>query len=149
MLSRFRIAVVLLLAACGPFSGSSFEPWVDAGAAPISPNVVGFYRGPGHCEWQSAVFLQLGWPLGSPISPPDDYRLFVRDPEGIFGPETDMQPLAMLDLDASLPGGAEDSGWRSGEIGLWFDPADDTVAYLVLPDHVERWPRLEPIYLCA
>jgi hypothetical protein len=48
----------------------------------------------------------------------------------------------------ALPADANDSGYRSGELQLWFTPAD-TAAYVVSPDGVERWPRFELTAICV
>jgi len=105
-----------------------------------------WYEGPGHCEWQSAAFLHVGWPLGSHWSSEPPHRTYVRDPEGIFNADL---LLGTLDEDATLPPTADDTGYHSGSVALWLDPSDEGVAFLVSADHVERWPRFKEFVGCA
>lgn len=98
--------------------------------------------GADHCDWDSAVRLGVGWPLGTTQgitvgSRIGDQRTYIRDPEGAI-PFTEG-----LDLDAELPTGAEPTGYRTGDVALWFgDDRGDRWAYLVRADGtVERWPR--------
>jgi hypothetical protein len=101
---------------------------------------VSAFEGPDHCEWQSAVFLNVGWPLGTTQGVtvgPSDSRSYIRDAEGAL-PFTEG-----LDLDTELPPGATPTGYRTGDVELWFgDDGGDRWAYLVRGDGtVERWPR--------
>jgi len=47
-----------------------------------------------------------------------------------------------------LPSDAVDSGYRSGDLELWFIPSD-TAALVVSPDMVERWPRFDYVGVCV
>jgi hypothetical protein len=59
----------------------------DLGGAgqPVSAKVVTSYQGAEHCDWQSATFLSLGWPLGKKMKTIDEGRQYVRDPDGVIG----------------------------------------------------------------
>ena len=103
-------------------------------------------EGPDHCEWQSAVFLRVGWPLGTTqgvtVGPDGESREYVRDAEGAI------PYMEGLDLDAALPAGAEPTGYTTGDVELWFgEDGGAAWAYVVRGDgQVERWPRpVEPI----
>lgn len=96
------------------------------------------FRLPEHCDWQSAVALNVGWPLGTTqrAGEPGDVRQYIRDPENVTGKREG------LDLEAELPAGSRKSGYTTGEVELWFGPDDGAnFAYLVKGDEVERWPR--------
>lgn len=113
---------------------------------------LGSQRMPDHCGWDSAVVLQVAWPLGSTYAIGRDtveVRHYTRDVDGVL-PDVPGAFRSDLDLDARLPEGAEPTGYTLGGVALWFGPdAGEQHAYLVRADGVERWPReFEPI-LCA
>lgn len=97
--------------------------WTDAAGNRISTESLRSAPGPGHCGWESAIWLHIG----------DD--LFFRDPKGVMEEWTTTKFAA----DARLPAGAVDSGYRSGQSELWIEAGGD--AYLVQPGRIERWPR--------
>ena len=72
-------------------------------------------------------------------------RLFVRDPNGQLGDPALATGSASLD---TVPEGAEDAGYRLGDIALWNRREDDAI-YVVTPDGVERWPRWQSGQLCT
>ena len=123
-------------------------PWLDRAGEPVpEPGrtlVLAVSRGPEHCNWQSAVFLHLAVPIGTPAPSFDNVEQYVRDPEGRVSATLRRE----LDLDADLTGTAEDSGFSTGDIELWVDPAH---RYVLLTDGhtVERWPRRDPAAFCA
>lgn len=89
--------------------------------------------GAAHCGWESARLLHIE--VDGRLD-----RQYVRDPEGVL-------PLfgaahSSYGSDVDLPDDAFFSGYRSGELELWFVP-DDHAAYVVTPDGVERWPRVD------
>lgn len=92
---------------------------------------------PAHCGWETARMLHV--PDG------DSFRQYIRDPLAVIGQASLLETYA---ADVDLPSDAVDSGYRSGELELWFTPAD-TAAYVVRPDVVERWPRADPAVGCA
>lgn len=79
--------------------------------------------GPEHCRWESAVFLHVAWPLGSPQSTlgDGDSRTYLRDP-----------------------------GYASKDVALWLGPDEGgEYVYLVRGEAVERWPRATDLPGCA
>lgn len=108
--------------------------------------------GPDRCGWQSAVFLSVGWPLGTTQGPgrPDTARLYVRDSDTVLPPATRAKFAGTLDTDSELPSGSMDTGYRSGDIQLLLGP-DGGEQYIYLMDgrDVERWPRATEPPACA
>ena len=106
--------------------------WTDTAGRRVSTETIRSNPGPGHCGWESAIFLSVNGDL------------YFRDPKHVMGDWT----KTPFDSSARLPASAVDSGYRSGTRSLWLDPGRD--AYLVLPDRVERWPRsTDPGLGCA
>lgn len=146
----------LLLAGCtgaaslGRFTGT----WLDAAGVPAERGQgqdrtfeVSSSTGPEHCEWQSAVFLHVGWPLGTHPDTSADLRQYLRDPQSVIGRP---QLLGQLDLDSELPEGSRPTGYRTGAVELWFGPdGGDRYAYLRTGQSVERWPRAAEAVACA
>ena len=95
------------------------------------------YEGETHCDMDSALLLELRWPLDGG-STEDARRLFVRDPEGVFVADT-VEPFVP---DADLPDDAIPTGYENGA-GVELLLADDlSTAYAVDGDTVEAWPAL-------
>jgi hypothetical protein len=106
--------------------------WTDASGERVSTETIRSAPGPGHCGWDSAIWLNV------------DGNLYFRDPQGVMAEWTKTR----FEPDAKLPASALDSGYRSAAGSLWLDPGKD--AYLVLPGGVERWPRsTDPFIGCA
>jgi hypothetical protein len=129
---------VVGLRACDP---SEFDPavpltfpvtiWKNSSGNAVSTETIRSNPGPGHCGWDSAIWLNVA---GS---------LYFRDPQGVMGQWT----KAKFEPHAHLPASATDSGYRSDKWSLWLDPGKD--AYLVSGGNVERWPRsLDPQLGC-
>lgn len=97
--------------------------WTDASGRRVSTATIHSQPGPGHCGWDSAIWLQVGGDV------------YFRDPKGVM----DEWTATRFDATAELPTRAVDSGYRSGDQELWLDPGRD--AYVVSPSHTERWPR--------
>ena len=137
------LASVLVLAACG---GSHWEEtWKDGDGRKVSREVIVSYRGPEHCEWDSAVFLEIGWPLGTPIRP-ERRRTYVRDPEGLFRRHLRSE----FDPKTDLPRDAAATGYHTDDAELWVSPRDvDRAVYLVRGERVERWPLAKNDLACA
>jgi hypothetical protein len=92
--------------------------------------------GAAHCGWQQARLLHIGQE--------GDLRQYIGDPLRIMPGDS---LLAPYDGDATLPASAVASGYRNGDLQLWFVP-DGRAVYVVGPDHVELWPRSDPLILC-
>lgn len=137
----------------GPADGSvasHFSPpqaypgpkWTRFGV-PVPNGELNSIAGPEHCDWQSAVMLQLSLPLGTVAADSRGLRQFIRDPDGVILPElrTGLRKLP-------LPADAEDTGYRLDGLQLWLSPGDADAAYLRSPVDVERWPSPPGIVAC-
>jgi hypothetical protein len=103
--------------------------------------------GPEHCGWESATMLTIGWPLSTRAESSSQARQFVRDPNGVV-PRTGLH--GALGFRVSLPSDAYDTGYRYGSVALYLSRSDGgAAAYLVAGSDVERWPRSDPMTLCA
>jgi hypothetical protein len=112
------------------------EIWTDATGERVSTTRISSHDGAEHCDWQDLRFLTLN---------PQSTTLrvqFVRDTEGIF----DTLP-ASYDGSAALPPDAVDLGFERAGQHLWV-AADDSAAFLVSADSVERWPAAAEPILC-
>jgi hypothetical protein len=107
-----------------------YEVWTDEHGRRVPITEVNSSKGPAHCDWQSAHFLEMGRD--------DDRRSYARDPEGVL-PDTML--TGAYDGDTRLPADARDTGFRRDDRELWVtdDPAR---IYLRTPDGVEAWPRV-------
>ena len=72
--------------------------------------------GPSHCGWDSATFLNIGWPLGTSATTAAQSRLYIRDPNGILVGQSLTGALAR---NPSLPADARDTGYRYGALKLY------------------------------
>lgn len=125
-------------------------PWFDEDGQPAASDdtiEVQSRVGPDHCDWDSAVFLTVGWPLGTRLQRVGgggelESRTYVRDAHGAIG-----QGLArQLRTDTALPDEATNTGYSTdGELELWLgsDQGDDGV-YVVGDGITEWWPRGSP-----
>ncbi len=105
--------------------------------------------GPGHCDWESATLLHIGSPLGSVMESGRDVHQYLGDPEGIFAQLTD-RLRSTYDPNADLPNDAKFSGYVRNGVELWVSQSQiDEAIYMVDGSRVERWPKAEPIILCA
>lgn len=80
--------------------------------------------------------ILIGWPLGTTHTH-HDYRIYLRDPQDVTGAQTGGD----LELDATLPTEAMDTGLRQEGSELWMVPGEDEFIWLVSPDSIERWPQ--------
>src|SRR5215208_6731553 len=119
--------LLLLLASCS----SSSEPpprlpgaiqetvggWFDSQGKPLPrghPFVMDVWQGPTHCGWGNLVFLAISWPLGTRV--PGAFmsnrhtRMFVRLSTTGDLPTTSF--ASAFDGNATLPGGARDTGYQ-------------------------------------
>jgi hypothetical protein len=113
--------------------GPAHRVWINSEGETLDDNV-----GPEHCQWQLARILSV--PDG------DGFRSYLRDPLGVMSRDQTLFDTYASGI--SLPADAIDSGFRSGDLELWFTPGD-TAAYVVSPDGVERWPRYEEAAFCV
>ena len=156
------VALILICAAVWRFNvfgvraasvATAFEPapaypgyvWTRDGH-PVSPFELNTIAAPEHCGWQSATMLHIGWPPGTVSKTADEARQYIRDPEGVFGPKY----RDRLGRNVTLPADARATGYRYGTIEIYVSPSDQNDAiYLVSARDTERWPRSDPMTLCA
>jgi len=119
--------------------------WTRDGHA-VTPEEFGTIAGPRHCDWQSATFLFTAWPPGTRTTSSDGIRQYIRDPKGVIkGRFKDR-----LVLGAVLPKDARSIGYTYQSIQVFTSPTDqDEAIYVVGPTAIERWPRSDPLTLCA
>lgn len=95
------------------------------------------YEGETHCDMDSALLLDLRWPLDGGTTESADLS-FVRDPEDVFAENT----VESFDPDAELPDDAIPTGYENGDgVELWL-ASDLSTAYAVDGGTVEAWPAL-------
>lgn len=112
----------------------------------VGPEEVNTIAGPGHCGWQSATMLFIGWPLGTVSTTAAQARQYIRDPRGVLG----HRYQELMARSVTLPSDAHPTGYRLGLIELYLSPSDqDQWIYVVSPSDRERWPRADPMVLCA
>ena len=121
------------------------RPWFGPDGEPV--DVLSAYQGLDHCDWMNAVFLNIGWPVGTKAETADDSRQYVRRGPMVLGSERFVSPYigdTELPDDAKFTGYTDDTGME-----LWLAPSDqDNAAYLVYRTHIELWPRAEPGFAC-
>lgn len=128
-----------------PYPGSRWNG-PDGDEISEDTNIINAITGPEHCNWQSAVMMHVGWPPGHDAADSSESRQYVRDPDRVF-PRNSV--MGTLHVNTELPERAGFTGYRTDFMELWIDPTDDTTAYLVFADHVERWPRARETIACA
>jgi len=102
--------------------------------------------GPSHCRWQSVTMMFIAWSLGTIAATGAGSRMYVRDPQGAYS----ARYRDLLVRDATLPVDARRTGYRLGPIEIYLAPGDqDDAIYVVAPSGAERWPRVDPMGLCA
>src|SRR5687768_11555798 len=120
-------------------------PWKREGRV-VSQFELATIAGSGHCGWESATFIFIGWPPGTVALNASGSRLYIRDPYGVV----DGRYQELLERDVKLPSDARPTGHRLGAIELYTSPSDDDRwIYVAGPSSVERWPRSHPMTLCA
>ena len=103
--------------------------------------------GPAHCDWQSITVLNIGWPPGTPRDNAAGARQYIRDPRAALQTPY-LQGTWMRNPPA--PSDLSDTGYRYGVLKLYIAPSDqDRYVYLISPADSERWPRSDPMTLCA
>ena len=124
-------------------------PWFDRDGEPVPATgpslLLRVGQGPGHCDWEQALFLNLAVPLGTPTRDFASVEQYIRDPMSVI-PRSGLGQE--LDEDAELPSDAEFTGFTSSSgIELWVDPSHDSV-FLSAGQTTERWPRADPPVMC-
>jgi hypothetical protein len=103
--------------------------------------------GPSHCEWDSMTMLYMGWPPGTRADSAAGARQYTRDPLASL-PTPYLQGTWMRNPPA--PSDLADTGYRFGVLKLYLAPSDqDRYVYVIAPADSERWPRSDPMTLCA
>lgn len=105
--------------------------WTNAGGLILRDS-----PGAEHCGWQQARLMHIG--------DGDQTRQYIGDPLGIMPGGSLLEPY---DGDATLPEDATASGYRNGDLELWFVP-DGRAVFVVGPGRVELWPRSDPPIGC-
>jgi hypothetical protein len=126
--------------------------WVDGTGNPVpgvwnalDKTVISARDYLGTCSWETALFLEVGWPLGTVAATSETTRLFVRDPEGIFA---DVES-ERFDAQAELPTDAKHTGFHRGIWELWTSASiADRAVFLVNGSTVEKWPLLPSAPQC-
>lgn len=136
-----KATVVEYFSPPSPYPGPT---WTKDGRA-VDGQELNSIAGPDHCDWQSAVIMHLGWPLGTVSRSSAEVRQFIRDPDGVIDPSLRNRLAIAIDLAAD----ATDTGYRNGDLELWLSPSTPDAAYLRVGDDVERWPRADPVIACA
>lgn len=118
--------------------------WTREGQ-PVSQFELVTISGPGHCGWESATLVFIGWPPGTFAPNASGARQYIRDPQGVvYG-----RYRELLERDVKLPTDAKPTGHRLGAIELYTSPSDeDRWIYVAGPSNVERWPRADPMAWC-
>ena len=128
-----------------PYPGSTwYGP--DGEEIPDESSIINAITGPDHCDWEAGVMMHVGWPPGHDAADISESRQYFRDPEKVF-PQDSL--MTSYDPEVQLPDGAEYTGYRTDFMELWLDEKDNTAAYLVFADHIERWPRGTEVIACA
>ncbi|MDX6556418.1 MAG: hypothetical protein QOD86_2613 [Miltoncostaeaceae bacterium] len=126
---------------------TSGRAWITTDGCLARVDVIADYDGPAHCDFQAARFIVTGHPVGTRYSSPGDAHVYVRDPENAFGDE---RTAGLLDLQATLPSDAADTGLRLGPVQLWAVPDDPERIYVATPGGaIESWPLDRDPTLCA
>jgi len=120
--------------------------WSRDGHGVIDGTELTTIAGPSHCGWETATMLFIGWPPGTRAETSASSRMYIRDPQGAY----DAKYRDLLVRNALLPADARPLGYRLGPIELYLSPTDqDQGIYVVAPSGAERWPRVDPMGLCA
>jgi Immunoglobulin-like domain of bacterial spore germination len=146
---------VTLVPADTPVDVSVEGTWFDGDDQPLPDGSVGsvgtamvVFGGAEHCQWETASFMHLGWPIGTLATTFDDERQYVRDPRGLF--DDGALHIGYLS-DTTLPSDATDTGYHRGPWRLWVSPSQANDAIFVVnvdTGAVERWGRATPPILC-
>ena len=119
--------------------------YTDEGC-PVRLDIVAMGTAPDdhHC-FPGVSSVSIGTPFGASKQDTPE-RSYTRDPEDLYGSPNLRK---RLELDATLPADAIDTGYRRDGAALWLDPSDDTLIYVVTDDAIEAWPLLREEVFCA
>lgn len=156
LLSFLVLAMFAMTSACGvlPFGGGPAESlvgatWFGTDGDPVSGSTINLIRGPGHCDWEAALMMHVGWPPGTEAVGDMPWRQYLRDPKGVLPDNVELR--STLETDAVLPDNASYTGLHTDTAELWLGPDEgDAAVYLAFEDGaVERWPRPDEPVACA
>jgi hypothetical protein len=146
--SLLLIGLTIVTACSGP-EQEFIGPWLRPSGQPAGDDyragdgfTMASYRGAEHCDWETAVFLEMAWPPGSVLHASDDssegstVRWYVRDPDDVLDFDA-----GGFSSDAELPSDAEPTGFTRGSWELWTSQVEEGYAFLVSEGRVERWPE--------
>src|SRR5258708_27208354 len=137
---RARSPLASVASALGPAPGYPGYRWSRDGRE-VGEFELNTIAGPSHCRWEAATMLFIGWPPGTVATIATSARMYVRDPQGAYGPSY----RDRLDLHATLPPDAKPTGYRLGPIEPDFSPTDQGPAIsLRAPAGAGAVPRLRP-----
>src|SRR5437879_12429418 len=91
--------------------------WTRDGRA-VASEEMETIAGPSHCGWQSATMLFIVWPPGSAPTTYFTGRLYIRDPQGVYGARF----RDRLGRNVTLPADARATGYRLGAIEVYVSP---------------------------
>ena len=119
--------------------------YTDEGC-PVRLDIVAMGTAPDdhHC-FPGVSSVSVGTPFGASKQDTPE-RSYTRDPDDLYGSPNLRK---RLELDATLPADAIDTGYRRDGAALWVDPSDDTLIYVVTDDAIEAWPLLREEVFCA
>jgi hypothetical protein len=106
--------------------------WEDRHGTRVRTDIVMSFPGPGHCGWQTTVFLSLRG---------DQY---FRDPFGVL----EDRSIGTFRADTKLPAKATDTGFHTRKWRIYTVPAGDAVYVKTSAGKVERWPRAKDLVGC-
>ncbi len=118
-----------------PADGRTFDQtlWLSASGKTARSDIIHSSPGPGHCGWESVIFLQF------------DGAQYLRDPSGVLADST----IVPFDRHASLPGNADDTGYHTADWRLFTVPDGDAVYIKTKDGTFERWGRAREEVGCA
>ncbi len=107
--------------------------WQDVLGTRVNTGIVMSIPGPGHCGWDSTVFLTMRGVQ------------YFRDPLGVLTKES----IGRFKADTKLPEDATDTGFHTKRWRIFTVPAGDAVYVKTSTGTVERWPRAKEEVGCA
>ena len=118
-----------------PADGRTFDLtlWLSASGKIARSDIIHSSAGPGHCGWESVIFLQF------------DGAQYLRDPKGVLADST----IVPFKRHVSLPRNAEDTGYHTPDWHLFRAPAGDAVYVRTKDGTFERWGRARDEVGCA
>jgi hypothetical protein len=126
------IVLALALGACAP---SVHGPWRNSSGQIVSNAAIVEFDGFNRCGHRSITFFRFF------------DRQYAKDPRNVLGDLRSPTTGELLTFanDATLPSGAEPTGFTHRNRAIWVDEAAiDDYLYIVIDDQVvERWPRAE------